>query len=179
MGTAQATQAKMQQPQGPEVSIWNLVPGEHYTAFSNQRPLSTASSQFGGIFTEYWTNEAGYSMVRFHYTKYTDTSGYKFVHGSPEVHPHGLYFRIFEHENPRQSYSYYKTSRFTKKEGKELSVRVLQRERRQYERGLTGSTADDIWFPRDLVREISLKYLTDSKIGCKLRSHSLKLGTKS
>lgn len=161
----------MEQPQGPEVSIWDLVPGEHYTAFSNQRPLSTASSQFSGIFTEYWINDVGYSMVRFHHAKFIDTYGYQFIHGSPEVHPIGLYWRIFEHGHPRQSYRYYKTSRFTKKEGKELSVRALQRERRQYERGLTGSTPKNYWFPRDLVREISLKYLTDSKIGCKLRSH--------
>lgn len=161
----------MEQPQGPEVSIWDLVPGEHYTAFSSQYKFTTGFSHFSGIFTEYWTNDTGYPMVRFHYSKYTDTSGYTYSHGSPEVHPIGLYWRIFERDNPPQSYRYYKTSRFTKKEAKELSIRALQRERRQYERGLTGSTPKNYWFPRDLVREISLKYLTDSKIGCKLRSH--------
>ena len=165
----------MQQGQGPEVSIWNLVPGEHYTAFSNQSRFPRDFSQFSGVFTEYWTNDAGYSMVRFHYSKYTDTNGYQFTNGSPEEHPHGLYWRIFERDNPPQSYRYYKTSRFTQKEAKELSVRVLQRERRQYERGLTGSTPENYWFPRDLVREISLKYLTDSKIGCNIRSHSLQI----
>jgi hypothetical protein len=48
----------------------------------------------------------------------------------------------------------------------ELVARCVLRERRQYERGLTGATDAGIWIPRDLVREISLKYLTDSKVGC-------------
>ena len=47
---------------------------------------------------------------------------------------------------------------------KEILERSVLYERRQYERGLTGSTSNDLWFPRDLIRVISLKYLTDSKI---------------
>jgi hypothetical protein len=163
--------SKMEQPYGPEVSIWNLIPGEHYTAFSIQHQYTRGSSKFSGVFTEYWTNEIGYPMVRFHYTKYTDKAGSTYLHRSSETHPHGLYWRIFTDSYP-QSYRYYKTSRFTEKQKKELLTRSVLRERRQYERGLTGSTPSCIWFPRDLVREISLRYLTDETIGWKRTKRS-------
>jgi hypothetical protein len=167
----------MEQPQGPELSIWNLIPGEHYTAFSNQHQYMRGSSKFSGVFTEYWTNAVGYPMVRFHYTKYTDKAGstfgheYTYLHKSPKTHPHGLYWRIFTDSYP-QSYRYYKTSRFTEKQKKELLTRSVLRERRQYERGLTGSTPSCIWFPRDLIHEISLRYLTDEMIGWKRTKRS-------
>jgi predicted nucleotidyltransferase len=80
----------------------------------------------------------------------------------PATNPLGLYLRVFE--SGFQSYKYYRASRFTKKEKKEILERSVLYERRQYERGLTGSTPNNLWFPRDLVREISLKYLTNSKI---------------
>jgi predicted nucleotidyltransferase len=106
-------------------------------------------------------------MVRFHNATYKGTNSYISVFGTPDDCPHGLYLRVFEGES--QSYKYYKTSRFTAKQKKEIVTRYVLRERRQYERGLTGSTPNDLWFPRDLVREISLKYLTDKKIGFKSR----------
>jgi hypothetical protein len=152
----------MQTPIGPEVSIYELVPGEEYCAFSNG-----LGSQFRGIFTEYWTNIAGYQMLRFHSAIYKDIYGYTSSFGTSDRCPHGLYWRVFE--TREQSYKYYKTSRFTSKQKKELVTRYVLRERRQYERGLTGSTPNDLWFPRDLVREISLKYLTDKRIGFKSR----------
>jgi hypothetical protein len=31
---------------------------------------------------------------------------------------------------------------------------------------LTGTRPDGKWFPRDLVREISLRYLTDDTVNC-------------
>ena len=78
----------------------------------------------------------------------------------------GLYWRVFEPHCGKQSYKYYRVSQFTEAEKKELLERCILRERRQYERGLTGTTNKDMWLPRDLVREISLRYLTDSAIGC-------------
>lgn len=152
----------MQTPIGPEVSIYELVPGDEYCAFSVR-----LGSQFRGIFTEYWTNIAGYQMLRFNSAIYKDIYGYTASFGTPDRCPHGLYWRVFE--NREQSYKYYKSSRFTPKQKKELVTRSVLRERRQYERGLTGSTSTDLWFPRDLVREISLNYLTDKRIGFKSR----------
>ena len=152
----------MQTPIGPEVSIYELVPGEEYCAFSTR-----TTSQFRGIFTQYWRNTADYLMVRFNNATYKDSDGYEASFGTLDDCPHGLYWRVFERN--RQSYKYYKTSRFTLKQKKELVTRYVLRERRQYERGLTGSTPNDLWFPRDLVREISLKYLTDKRIGFKSR----------
>jgi hypothetical protein len=42
---------------------------------------------------------------------------------------------------------------------------------------LTGSTPDNLWFPRGLVREITLKYLTDYSVNRpkrkSLRIHSV------
>lgn len=149
----------MQHPIGKEVDIRDLIPGERYYAFSTSQ---LSSSSFVGTFTEYWVNTVGYSMLRFHYVNYKSKLYTGYI-GSPEIHPHGSYWRIFEDQ--RQSYRYYRVSRFTEKEKKELITRHTLRERRQYERGLTGSTPNDIWFPRDLVRHISLKYLTDPKIG--------------
>ena len=86
--------------------------------------------------------------------------------GSQAECPHGLYLRIFEPENGKQSYSYYKISRFTDAQKNELFTRYVLYKRRQYERGLTGSTSNDKWFPRDIVREISLRYLTNDTVGC-------------
>lgn len=146
----------MQHPIGEEISIRELVPGEKYYAFST-------ISQFRGVFTEYWTNIVNYPMVRFHYVVYNDIKGYSSYIGSPEEYPLGSYWRIWDGPRP-QSYKYYKVSRFTAKETAELKARCILRERRQIERGLTGSTANNLWFPRDLVREISLNYLTDKRI---------------
>ena len=152
----------MEHPIGPEVGIWDLIPGEQYYAFSTRR-----QEQFRGTFTEYYLNDAGYDMLRFHYSTYKDSSGNKFHTGSPEKHPKGSYWRIFSADGPTsQSFRYYKLSRLSLKEKKELNTRVVLRERRQIERGLTGSTDKGIWIPRDLVREISLKYLTDPQVGC-------------
>ena len=148
-----------------EVSIFDLIPGEEYYAISTQnRGSMLASSQFKGIFTEYWTNSVGYQMLRFNTARYIDTTGYEMSFGS-DSNPHFLYWRVWP-DGDRQSYRYYKVARFTKSEIKELKERIILRKRRQYERGLTGSTPTGLWFPRDLVREISLKYLTDPKVGC-------------
>ena len=148
----------MEHPIGPEVGIWDLIPGEQYYAFSTRR-----EERFRGTFTEYYVNDAGYDMLRFHYTKSNESNGLTFQTGSPETHPKGSYWRIFP---DRQSFKYYKLSRLTQKEKKELITRIVLRERRQAERGLTGSTDKGIWIPRDVVREISLKYLTDPRVGC-------------
>jgi hypothetical protein len=188
----------MNVPLSTEVDIRALVPGERYYAVSTRD-----SSHFNGVFTEYYTNEAGYEMLRFHYTKYvypngpassdptdrlvphsgtsvlgmqgpasSDPTDRLVPHsgtsvlgmqgpvsliGSPDEHPWGSYWRIF---NDRQSFRYYKICRFTKKEVKELTERCLLRERRQYERALTGTISSGLYLPRDIVREISLKYVT-------------------
>ena len=160
----------MEQPIGPEVSIHNLVPGTRYYGFSMNH-FAMFGGRFRGKFTEYYINYAGYNMMRFHETRMT-TMGWGGVGkhvvttGSQAECPHGLYLRIFEPENGKQSYSYYRISRFTDAQKNELFTRYVLYKRRQYERGLTGSTSNDKWFPRDIVREISLRYLTNDTVGC-------------
>ena len=156
----------MQQPIGPKIDIRNLVPGEQYYAFSNRH--SSVKAQFRGTFTRYYQNDTGYDMLCFHNTYYEDTTGYSYYYGSPEQHQKGCYWRVFRPDE-EQSFTYYRVSRLTQTQKKELTTRVTLRERRQYERGLTGSTPNDMWFPRDLVREISLNYLTDRNVGTKPR----------
>jgi hypothetical protein len=103
-------------------------------------------------------------MIHFHSGFYKSVP-YSSTYGPFQNFNLGLYWRVFE-PNYEQSYKYYRVSRFTEAEKKELLERCILRERRQYERGLTGSTNKGVWLPRDLVREISLRYLTDSKVGC-------------
>jgi hypothetical protein len=148
----------MEVPHGPEVSIYELVPGEEYDAY-NTRMKSVSGKRFRGRLVEYYHNSAGYLMVRF-YPAIQEYYGEMLP--VPATNPLGLYWRVWE-AGP-QSYRYYRTSRFSAKEKKEIQVRAVLHERRQYERGLTGSTPNDLWLPRDLVREITLKYLTDFTI---------------
>ena len=150
----------MEVPIGREIHILDLKQGENYYAFSTHN-----DSHFRGVFTDYWTNSVGYKMVHFNNGFYKSLS-YSARYGPFEEFGMGLYWRVFEPHLGRQSYKYYRVSRFTEAEKKELLERCVLRERRQYERGLTGSTNKDMWLPRDLVREISLRYLTDSTVGC-------------
>lgn len=154
---------RMEEPIGPEVSIHNLKVGEKYYGFSTNR-YSRSKDHFRAVFTGYWRNSANYDMVHFHSGYYTSAT-YSNVYGPFKDYVHGLYWRLFEIGS--QTHTYYRTSRFTEAEKKELKERATLRERRQYERGLTGSTTNDLWLPRDLVRQISLKYLTDWKIACR------------
>lgn len=155
---------EMQQPVGEPVDIWSLIPGEKYYAFAvkNWLDVNVSPSYFRGVFTEYYVNIGNYNMLKFNYALSSYNNGFTTYVDSPEVDPHGVYWRIWE--NGRQSYQYYRVSRFTEKEKKELKERCVLRDRRQYERGLTGSTETGLWFPRDLAREISLKYLTDENV---------------
>jgi len=148
----------MEVPIGQEIHILDLQKGENYYGFSTHN-----DSRFRGIFTDYWTNSVGYKMVHFHDGFY-ESSSFTQTYGSFEEFGMGLFWRVFGPKCGRQSYKYYRVSRFTEAEKKELLERCVLRERRQYERGLTGTTSKDVWLPRDLVREISLRYLTDSRI---------------
>ena len=150
----------MQEAIGPEIHILDLKPGKNYYAFSTHN-----DSRFRGVFTDYWTNSVGYKMVHFHSGIYK-SHPYSSTYGPFEDFTIGLFWRVFDFENREESYKYYQVSRFTEAEKKELLERSILRERRQYERGLTGTTSKDMWLPRDLVREISLRYLTDSTVGC-------------
>ena len=145
---------------GPEVSIYELVPGTEYYGFGNYGFGSRR--RFRGVFVKYWRNTVGYLMLMFSPVMQEDEKGIMCEY--PKNNPLGLYLRIFE--DNRQSYTYYRTNRFSQKEKKELLERYVLFKRRQYERGLTGSTATNKWLPRDLVREISLKYLTPPQIAC-------------
>jgi hypothetical protein len=135
-----------------EVEINSLVPGEEYYCFSTAD--FSVNEFFRGTFTRYWNNQVGYRMMEFDnvFRKDNNTMSYILIN-----------YRIFE---PHLGFRFYPTSRFSHAEKKELLERCVLRERRQYERGLTGSTNKDVWLPRDLVREISLRYLTDSRVGC-------------
>ena len=150
----------MEVPIGQEIHILDLKQGENYYAFSTQN-----DSRFRGVFTDYWTNTVGYKMVNFHNGFYKSFS-FTQTYGPFQEFGMGIFWRVFEPHQGDQSYKYYRVSRFTEAEKKELLERYILRERRQYERGLTGTTNKDMWLPRDLVREISLRYLTDSRIGC-------------
>ena len=130
-----------------EVNIRNLVPGEKYYAIGR-----TEHEWFRGIFTEYWTNISGYLMVQFHNSFY-HTLKFSSYTGSCEEHITGLYWRVFD-QNIQQSFKYYNESLFTTTQKKELSSRYILRERRQYERGLTGSTKLGKWLPRNIVCKI-------------------------
>lgn len=157
----------MERPFGQAVNIWELIPGEQYYAFSNkQRHSIRPASRFRGTFTGYFVNDAGYNMIRFHYVHYKDADGFSNYIGDPENFPKGSYWRIFEDHRGPQTYSFYRLSRFSTKLKNELATRVVLRTRRQLERGLTGTNEKGLWLPRDIVREISLKYLTDPKVGC-------------
>jgi len=150
----------MQEPVGKEIHILELKSGEKYYGFSTNND----NSRFRGVFTDYWINTAGYKMVHFHNGFYK-SAPFTQTYGPFEEFGMGLFWRVFEPHLGVQSYKYYRVSRFTEAEKKELLERCILRERRQYERGLTGSTNKDVWLPRDLVREISLRYLTDSTMG--------------
>lgn len=149
----------MEVSHGPEVSIYDLVPGEEYDGYSEQSYYFAPMKRFRGRFVEYYRNSVGYLMIRF-YPATQDWYGE--MRPFPDNNPQGLYLRVFE--TGIQSYKYYRTSRFTAKQKKEIQDRVVLHERRQYERGLTGTTPNDLWLPRDIVREITLKYLTDFTI---------------
>ena len=152
--------AKMQEPIGPEIHILDLQKGENYYGFSTNN-----DSRFRGIFTDYWTNSVGYKMIHFHSGFYKSDT-YSSSYGPFQDFNLGLFWRVFDFNGGIQSYTYYRVSRFTEAEKKELLERCILRERRQYERGLTGTTSKGVWLPRDFVREVSLRYLTDSKIAC-------------
>ena len=152
----------MQEAIGPEINILDLKPGEKYYAFSTRY---VPRERFRGTFTDYWRNSSNYKMVHFHNTILVAEK--RIVKYGPFQNFNlGIFWRVFEQPNAFQSFKYYRISRFTEAEKKELLERYVLRERRQYERGLTGTTPAGLWMPRDLVREISLRYLTDSTTGC-------------
>jgi hypothetical protein len=131
-----------------EVHIRNLVIGEKYYAAGNYKE----DDWFRGVFTEYWTNTSGYLMLRFR-NSFFHTTYFSCYVGSREEQTEGLYWRVFDQDN-QQSFKYYNESRFTSAQKKELSTRCVLRERRQYERSLTGSTKFGIWIPRSIVLKI-------------------------
>jgi hypothetical protein len=150
----------MQTPIGPRVPAVKLVPGRRYYAFPLRRFSRHCGENFRGTFTEFFVNEPGYNMIRFHNVRYTE-SGHEVTSAT------GLYLRIFEPNfECGDPYAFYEVSRFSDTQKKELDARFILRERRQYERGLTGTRPDGAWFPRDVVRELSLRYLTDQKVNC-------------
>jgi hypothetical protein len=154
----------MEIPIGPEINILDLKPGEKYYGFSTRY---FPKERFRGTFIDYWRNSSDYKMVQFNDSVHV--AGTQITKCGPfQDFGQGIYWRVFE-PNQSQSFKYYRVNRFTVAEKKELLERSVIRERRQYERGLTGTTSKDLWLPRDLVRQISLKYLTDWRIGCAKR----------
>jgi len=135
-----------------------LIPGQIYYGFSS-------NDNIRATFTEYWRNGAGYLMARFHNGAY-NMPALRISTKIQEIgeFPDGSSFRIWEGD-PNIGFRFYKACRFTPKEKAEIKMRLVLRSRRQYERGLTGTTPDGKWLPRDLVREIALRYLTDDRTG--------------
>ena len=133
---------------GKEVDIRKLVIGEKYYAVSNCKE----EEWFRGVFTEYWTNTSGYLMLRFR-NSFFQYSCFSCYIGSREENIEGLYWRVFDRDD-QQTFKYYNESKFTTVQKKELTTRYCLRERRQYERGLTGSTKLGVWIPRNIIRKI-------------------------
>jgi len=160
----------MQTPIGPPVDIHDLVPGKRYYAFAAGAFAAILRSRFRGTFGDYYVGRASnYQMIRFHETVEV-SSGVTHTIGTQQEAPWGLYLRVWEPEcRCGQSYEYYNLCRFDDAQKKEIRDRYILRMRRQYERGLTGTCPDGKWLPRDLVREISLRYLTDEKVNCAKR----------
>ena len=129
------------EPVGNEVSIYNLIPGEIYYGFSADQ-----TSRLRGIFTNYWRNQYGYLMVHFNHSHCGDQYYYSCT-GEFEAFNEGCFFRVFE--NYQQCYVFYNASRFTEIEKKGLLQQYLQREQRQYARGLISSR-----LPMDIVHKI-------------------------
>ena len=138
------------------VSPTALIPGMPYYALSTAMFQANPLSQFRATFVEYWRNDAGYLMARFR-------SSVRFEQRT--VVNDEQSWRIWEHDEEFQAFNFYKAYRFTPKEKAEIKTRLVLRQRRQYERGLTGTLSTGKWIPRDLIREISLRYLTDDRIG--------------
>ena len=140
-----------------------LIPGQIYYGFFNSA-LDGRPTYIRATFTEYWTNGAGYLMARFHNGSYNMPSlGVSSPIGAVGDFPDGSSFRLWDDNTGANNF--YKACRFTPKEKAEIKMRLVLRSRRQYERGLTGTTPDGKWLPRDLVREIALRYLTDDRAG--------------
>jgi hypothetical protein len=154
----------MQSPIGAEVSIHDLVPGEQYYAFHVREPDKW---RFRATFIKYWIMpETDYKMTLFLGGIY-DFDGDMRVIGARNCYPHGLGLRVFEPPLCRsgiQSYRYYKVARFDRRAAKELYERFILHKRRQIERGLTGTRPSGLWLPRDIVREISLCYLSQKTV---------------
>ena len=151
----------MQNPIGQEVSIHNLVPGEQYYAFNVQEPHKW---RFRSTFVKYWNMPGtGYKMTLFLGGIY-DCNGRLSEIGTSTCYADGLRLRIYEPGLGPQSYRYYKVARFDKPVAKELYERFIQHKRRQIERGLTGTRPSGLWLPRDIVREISLCYLSPKTV---------------
>lgn len=151
----------MQNPIGEEVPINDLVPGEQYYAFNVREPHKW---RFRSTFVKYWTMpNTGYKMTLFLGGIY-DFDGDMRVVGARNCYPHGLGLRVFEPRCGMQSYRYYKVARFDRRIKKELYERFIQHKRRQIERGLTGTRPSGLWLPRDIVREISLCYLSPKTV---------------
>ena len=151
----------MQNPIGEEVPINDLVPGEQYYAFHVRKPNE---ARFRSTFIKYWTMpETGYKMTLFLGGVY-DCNGLLCEIGTSTCYTDGLRLRIYEPGFGQQSYRYYKVARFDRRIKKELYGRFIQHKRRQIERGLTGTRPSGLWLPRDIVREISLCYLSPKTV---------------
>jgi hypothetical protein len=118
-----------------EVNETKLIPGRIYRSLPIER-FALSLEEMRGTFIEYYFNTAGYKMVRFRpaYVR-IGREGFKEY---PPFNPNGFISRIWQPPLP-QMRKYYKVSKFTPDEVKELKRRVRGRERREAQRGLMGS----------------------------------------
>lgn len=141
----------MQRPHpSKEVQATDLIPGQQYWSI----PLpqhATSLDEMRGTFVEYYTNSVGLPMVRFR-PAYIRTAGGMRPYGPgvrdqvPEpshrydegFYPNGFVSRLWQ-PPIQEMRRYYKLTRFTPAEIKELKRRVRARERREAQRGLMGS----------------------------------------
>lgn len=125
----------MQHPHpSQEVNVYSLIPGTLYRSLPVRG--NTGLEEMRGTFVEYYTNQSGYSMVRFR-PAYVRMIGEDFRE-YPPFNRDGFISRIWPHPMS-QMRKFYKLSRFTPAEVKELKRRVRGRERREAQRGLMGS----------------------------------------
>lgn len=140
----------MQRPHpSQEVQATQLIPGLLYWSI----PLpqhANALDEMRGTFIEYYTNAAGYIMVRFRPAYIRTQTGGMRQYGPERIHPpyavgnqEGFYSNGFTSRlwQPPvlQMRKYYKLARFTPAEVKEIRQQVKARERREAQRGLMGS----------------------------------------
>ncbi len=139
----------MQRPHpSQEVHPTQLTPGLQYWSIPLPQHANSLD-EMRGTFVEYYTNNAGFTMVRFRPAYIRTQTGGMRQYGPERIpvpsqghqegfYPNGFTSRLWQ-PPIQEMRKYYKLAKFTPAEVKELKRRVRGRERREAQRGLMGS----------------------------------------